>query len=368
MPSAEVPTYSRAAVLEKAGSKYEVVELATPQPGPGEVLVRMKASGICHSDLAAHTPESPEALQPIRPLIGGHEGVGLVVKLGEGVTRRKVGDLVGLAFLASNCGVCEACTSGSVNVCQAATFRGFTVHGTFAEYAIAEAEHAILIPASVAPDQACPILCAGLTVYKALKLAQPLAGQWVVVPGAGGGLGHLAVQYGKSLHSPISVYTRLTLIFLRTAKAMGLRVVGIDSTAKAELVKTCGAEHFVDFSAVKDVVSEVIRLTGGGAHLSIICVAHPSGYTDALLYARTLGKIACVGLAPFGLHSAQLIGKQLTLIGSQTGSQHEAAEALSFVERGLVRCELEKRSLHDVERTLDDLKKGRIGGRVVIEL
>ncbi|CEQ41415.1 SPOSA6832_03130 [Sporobolomyces salmonicolor] len=149
------------------------------------------------------------------------------------------------------------------------------------------------------------------------------------------------------------------------AKAMGLRVVGIDSTAKAELVKTCGVEHFIDFSAVENVVSEVIRLTGGGAHLSIICVAHPSGYSDALLYARTLGKIACVGLAPFG---AQLIGKQLTLIGTQTGSPAEAAEALSFVERGLVRCELEKRSLHDIERTLDDLKKGKISGRVVIDL
>ncbi|GAA5969981.1 hypothetical protein JCM21900_001306 [Sporobolomyces salmonicolor] len=345
MLSAGVPNYALAAVLEKPGSKYEVVELPTPQPGPGEVLVRMRASGICHSDLAAHTPESPEALQPIRPLVGGHEGVGFVVKVGEGVTRRKVGDLVGLAFLASNCGVCEACTSGSVNVCQAATFRGFTVHGTFAEYAIAEAEHAILIPASVAPDQACPILCAGLTVYKALKLAQPLAGQWVVVPGAGGGLGQRVLPVRP--------------------KAMGLRVVGIDSTAKAELVKTCGVEHFIDFSAVEDVVSEVIRLTGGGAHLSIICVAHPSGYSDALLYARTLGKIACVGLAPFG---AQLIGKQLTLIGTQTGSPAEAADALSFVERGLVRCELEKRSLHDIERTLDDLKKGKISGRVVIDL
>ncbi|ORY79258.1 chaperonin 10-like protein [Leucosporidium creatinivorum] len=343
-----IPAQARAAVLQAVGSSYEILNAAVPQPGPGEVLVRLQASGCCHSDVDAHTPKSPDALQPIRPLVGGHEGIGRVVLLGPGAeAHRKVGELVGIAFLAWSCGACEACTQASENLCQKAKFSGFTAQGTFAEYAVASAAHTIPIPDSLSAEQACPILCAGLTVYKGLKLVNPLAGQWCVIPGAGGGLGHLACQY---------------------ASAMGLRVVGIDAPAKRDLVLRCGAEHFIDFTICGDVVAEVLKLTEGGAHVSMICSAHPSAYSQALAYARVLGTVVAIGLCPFGLHSAQLISKGLKLVGSMVGTVTDAKEALSFAARGLVKCEVETRGMEDIEQTLQDLEAGRIAGRVVIKI
>ncbi|GAA6063863.1 hypothetical protein JCM10212_003554 [Sporobolomyces blumeae] len=340
---------ARAAVLNEMGSSYVMQEIDVPQPGPDEVLIRLEASGICHSDLAAHTPSAPEDITPIRPLIGGHEGVGKIVAVGEGVVGRRIGEDVGLAFIASNCGSCEACIKGGLTLCPDATFRGFTVAGTFAEYTISKAAHAIPVPQSIPPAEACPILCAGLTVYKALKLLSPVAGQWVAVPGAGGGLGHLAVQY---------------------AKAFGLRVVGIDSTSKEGVARSSGAEAFVDFAKSKDVVGDVLKATDGGAHYSLLCVAHGGGYTDALKYARVFGKIACIGLTPFSTHSALLIEKQLTLIGTHVGTPTDAVEALSFVERGLVRCRVKAVdfSAENIEATFDALKKGTVEGRVIMTM
>ncbi|GAA5845173.1 hypothetical protein JCM5353_003923 [Sporobolomyces roseus] len=344
---ANLPSTYRAAVLKEMGSKYEIAELPLPVPAEDEVLIRLEATGICHSDLAAHTPSGHETdIAPIRPLCGGHEGCGRVVKIGTRVTSRKVGDYVGLAFIASNCG---ACVKGGLTLCPEATFRGFTVAGTFAEYTISKAVHAIPVPVSIPPEQACPILCAGVTVYKALKLLNPLAGEWIAIPGAGGGLGNLAIQY---------------------AKAFGLRIVGIDSTAKEETVRASGAEAFVDFLQTKDVVAEVLKITGGGTHYSVLCVAHGGGYADALKYARVFGKIACVGLTEFSTHSALLIEKQLTLVGTHVGTPTDAIEALGFVERGLVNCVVETREFSGevIEQTFDDLKKGKVVGRVVMRL
>jgi len=182
-----------------------VVRLPVPVPSEGQVLIKIEASGICHSDCEAHTPKSAEALQPVRPLVGGHEGVGRIVALGPGLSESgtsKVGDRVGIPFLARCCGRCDACKQGKENFCRmldGLQFSGFTLQGTFQEYALGYADWVIPIPDSIPSEQACPILCAGVTVYNALRAAKPKAGQWVAIPGAGGGLGHLAVQYGQDI-------------------------------------------------------------------------------------------------------------------------------------------------------------------------
>ncbi|GAA5898877.1 uncharacterized protein JCM6883_003456 [Sporobolomyces salmoneus] len=351
MTKTDVPTYFKAAILKELGSKYEIEEVEMPELEEDEVLIKVEAAGICHSDLQAHTPEDPDTdIPPIRPLQGGHEGVGRIVKLGSRVEGKQIGDRCGLAFIASNCGFCEACSKGGLTLCPEAGFRGFTVQGTFGEYTVSKAAQAIPIPESLSCVEACPILCAGVTVNKALKLLNPLAGEFIAIPGAGGGLGNLACQY---------------------AKCYGLRVIAIDSTAKEEKLRATGAiEHFVDFTKTKNVVEEVIRLSGGGVHHSIVCVAHSGGYTDALKYARVFGKIAAVGLTKFSTHSALLIEKQLTLIGTHVGTPTDAQEALQFVERGLVKCEIEERAFSGevMEKTFKDLKAGTVVGRVVMRL
>ncbi|GAA6005292.1 hypothetical protein JCM11491_002648 [Sporobolomyces phaffii] len=350
MPSHQLPTHYKAAVLEQTGSTYKIKDLPLPELAEDEVLIKVEAAGGCHSDRQAHTPQDPETdIPPIRPLQGGHEGIGRIVKLGSRVSDRQLGERVGLAFIASNCGRCEACLKGGLALCPDAGFRGFTVAGTFGQYTVSKAAHAIPIPEAISAVEACPILCAGVTVNKALKLLRPIAGEWIAIPGAGGGLGNLAVQY---------------------AKCYGLRVIGIDSTAKEETVRRSGAEHFVDFTKVENVVAEVIRLSSGGAHHSIICVAHGGGYTDALKYARVFGKIAAVGLTKFSTHSALLIEKQLTLIGTHVGTPNDAIEALEFAARGLVKCQIEERefSAEVIEKTLEDLHRGTVVGRVVMRI
>ncbi|GAA5949470.1 hypothetical protein JCM3765_002672 [Sporobolomyces pararoseus] len=348
MTDTELPTHFKAAILKELGSRYELEAVPLPELAEDEVLIKMEAAGICHSDIQAHSPEDPDTdIPPIRPLQGGHEGVGRIVKLGNRVEGRKIGERVGLAFIASNCGHCEACSKGGLTLCPEASYRGFTVHGTFGEYTVSKAAHAIPVPESIPAVQACPILCAGVTVMKAIKLLTPSAGEWIAIPGAGGGLGNLAVQY---------------------AKCFGLRVIGIDSTAKEKTVRASGAEHFVDFTKTQNVVEEVIKLSGGGVHHSVICVAHSGGYTDALKYARVFGKIAAVGLTKFSTHSALLIEKQLTLVGTHVGTPSDCVEALSFVERGLVKCEIVEKPFSGevIEETFAEMRRGTIVGRVVM--
>ncbi|KAM0752299.1 GroES-like protein [Meredithblackwellia eburnea MCA 4105] len=338
----------KAAILQERGSSYSIVTLPIPVPAPTQLLVRLEATGVCHSDADAHTPKSPDALQPIRPLVGGHEGVGRIEAVGADVGAAfSVGDRVGLAFLASICEKCEACLAKASNHCSEAKYHGFTTQGTFQEYGLVDVSGAIPIPQSLSSEQAAPLLCAGLTVYKALKLAEPTKGEWVAVPGAGGGLGHLAIQY---------------------AKEFGLKVVAIDSASKADLAKSCGADAFIDFQSSPDVVSDVFSITGGGSHISLVAVGHPASYAQAVAYTRTLGRVLCVGLAPMSFHTGQIIGKGIKVIGSFVGTREDAVEALHIASKGLVRCSVENRNLEDLEETIADLEKGNVSGRVVIKL
>src|SRR5215471_6271165 len=240
--SQNIPKTMKAAVVEKFREPLKIREVPVPSPGPGQALVQIVATGVCHTDL--HAADGDWPVKPIPPFIPGHEGAGVVVALGSGVSYLKEGDRIGIAWLHSACGHCEFCLSGWETLCHAQQNSGYSVNGSFAEYALAQADFLGRIPDQLSFVDAGPILCAGVTTYKGLKETEARPGEWVVISGVGG-LGHVAIQY---------------------AKAMGLKVVGLDiAEDKLQLAREAGAEHAVNALSA-DAVDSVVRVTGGGAH------------------------------------------------------------------------------------------------------
>jgi len=344
----QIPEVARAGVLQERDKPYDVIkDHPVKKPGESQVLVKLSHTGVCMSDcLAWKTKWSP--VVPCKfPFVGGHEGIGRVVAHGPGVSSPPLGSRVGIRWDGYACGTCEVCLQGVESACSENVYHGFHMDGTFQEYVVANAAFVIPVPESISAEQAAPIMCAGLTVFKGLKRAKPLPGQWVAVPGAGGGLGHLAVQY---------------------AKAFGCRVVGIDHGSKEEFAKECGCEAFIDFSTSKDVVEDVIKVTGGGAHVSVVTTHFPGAYTQAIGYARKLGTVVCLGLTVITLSTFTAAGKQLNILGSITGGRLDAKEALDLAVRGIVKCKVDVRDLDQLESTLEELEAGKIQGRVVLKI
>src|SRR5579859_6636465 len=196
----------KAAVVRGLGKPLSIEEVPIPVPGPGEVLIRIVSSGVCHTDL--HAADGDWPVKPVPPFIPGHEGAGIVAALGPGVTRLKEGDAVGIAWLHDACGCCEHCTTGWETLCEQQHDSGYSVNGTFAEYAIGAADYVARFPPNIDFAQMAPILCAGVTTYKGIKETEARPGEWIAISGIGG-LGHVAIQY---------------------AKAMGLHVAALDVT------------------------------------------------------------------------------------------------------------------------------------------
>ena len=215
-------TTMQAAVVTEFGKDLQIQTLPVPVPGRGEALVKVLTTGVCHTDL--HAAEGDWPVKPTPPFIPGHEGVGEVVALGEGVTDLAIGDLVGNAWLWSACGDCQYCRTGWETLCEAQQNAGYSVDGSFGEYMLVDSRFAARIPAGSDPVEVAPVLCAGVTVYKGLKMTEARPGQWVTISGIGG-LGHIAVQY---------------------AVAMGLRVAAVDiADDKLALAKNarCGTDR-----------------------------------------------------------------------------------------------------------------------------
>lgn len=218
-----MPDTMKAAVVPELGQPLDVQEVAVPTPGPFEALVKVEYTGVCHTDLHAVHGDWP--VKPTAPFIPGHERVGTVAAVGDQVTRVKVGDMIGNAWLASACGACEYCETGWETLCPHQENSGYSVDGSFGQYLLVDSRYCPLIPDGVDVAAAAPVLCAGVTVYKGLKVTDTKPGERVLVSGIGG-LGHIAVQY---------------------AVAMGLRVAVIDiDDSKLELARKHGAEVTVN--------------------------------------------------------------------------------------------------------------------------
>ncbi|THV02641.1 GroES-like protein [Dendrothele bispora CBS 962.96] len=356
MPEFTIPKTQKAAVVTKTGGS---IEIKTDHPvkaqkdlAPGECLVKLDCSGACHTDLHAALGDWP--LKATLPLIGGHEGVGTIVAIADHTSKSpvNVGDRVGIKWLADSCLQCEQCRKGLEQCCSEAKLSGFTVDGTFQEYVVSYVNHVTPIPEGIPSDEAASILCAGVTVYRAIKNSQTQAGDWIVLPGAGGGLGHLAIQY---------------------ARVRGLRVIAIDTGAeKKELCLKLGAEKWIDFKESKDIVKDVLDITGGvGAHSAVVTSASSSGYVQAIDYLRAGGTLMAVGLPGTAKLDASIfftVFKSISVLGSYVGNRQDAREAIDIAARGQVKVHFASRPLADLKDVYEGMKAGTIAGRVVLDM
>ncbi len=335
----------QAAFVEHFGKPLVIMEVDVPTPGPGQILVKTEACGVCHTDLHAATGDWP--LKPKLPFIPGHEAIGRVAAVGAGVKIVKEGDRVGVPWLYSACGHCEHCLSAWETVCAEAEFGGYTKNGGFAEYLVADPDYVAHIPAGLDPKQAAPLICAGITTYKGIKETKAKAGEWIVISGAGG-LGHLAIQY---------------------AKVMGLQVCAVDiDDGKLALAKKVGADFVVN-AKHGDPAEAVKKGTNGGAHGVLITAPSLGAFKQGVGMTRKRGTCVLVGLPPgdFPVPLFDVVANCITIRGSFVGNREDMAETLAFAAEGKVKADIELQPLSAINDIFDRLEHGKVAGRVVLD-
>jgi len=355
-----IPTTQNAAVRTGSGTSATapLKQIPVASPGPQEVLIKINWTGLCASDKSLIHDEWADfgvAMQDSSSGIAGHEGAGTIVAVGSAMQDRwKVGDRAGMKWVYSTCGSCEFCLNGTDELhCPKQKNCGFTAPGTFQQYAISDGRYTTRIPEGVLDEEAGPIMCGGVTAYVACKRAAVRAGQWIVITGGGGGLGHFAIQY---------------------AKAMGMRIIAIDGgDEKRELCKKLGAEVFIDFLTCKDIPAEVVKTTTYGAHGVIIFAATKEGYAGGPGMLRPGGTLVAVGLPKdptvvAGAPPIMLALKRLNIVGSVVGTLKDVEEALDFTARGLVHPILNKGELKDLDHYCHLMMEGKLSGRAVLRV
>ncbi|KXU92788.1 alcohol dehydrogenase AdhP [Acetobacter cerevisiae] len=334
----------KAAVVREFGKPLSIEELDIPDIRPNEILVKMIACGVCHTDLHAADGDWPK--KPTLPFIPGHEGVGTVVKTGSAVTHVKVGDEVGVPWLYSACGHCEHCLGGWETLCAKQEDTGYSVNGCFAEYVVADPNYVALLPKSIDPVQVAPVLCAGLTVYKGLKMTDTKAGNWVAISGVGG-LGQMAVQYGV---------------------AMGLNVVAVDiDDEKLAIARKLGAALTVN--ARETDPAAFMQKEVGGVHGGLITAVSTKAFSQAMGYVRAGGTLVLNGLPPgdFPISIFDMVMNGTTIRGSIVGTRLDMIEALSFFADGKVKSVTQTDRLENINSIFERLEEGKVEGRIVID-
>jgi propanol-preferring alcohol dehydrogenase len=333
----------RAAVVPALGAPLEIRDVPVPRPGPGQVLVRIEASGICHTDIHAARGDWP--VTPTAPFIPGHEGVGIVTEAGVGATTHRVGDRVALPWLGHACGTCRHCVSGWETLCEAQQNTGYSIDGGYAEYAVADDRYAVAVPSGVSAFEAAPLTCAGVTTYKAVKVSGARSGDLVSVIGIGG-LGHLAVQY---------------------AAIAGATVVGVDvHPDKLDLAKRLGATYTVD-ATVEDPAERIQAL--GGADVAIALAVDPGSITRAFASLRRGGRLVLVSLPKDGRLEVPIFDtvlKGVSIIGSIVGTRADLADVFALHAAGRTHVIAEERRLEDINAAFDEILAGRVPARLVI--
>src|SRR6476469_751415 len=335
----------KAAVVTDFTKTLHVGEVAKPVPGPGEVLVKVETSGLCHTDIHAAHGDWP--VRPSLPLIPGHEGVGIVEEVGDGVTLVQVGDRVAMPWLGSACGVCQFCVDGWETLCEQQVNTGYGRDGGYAEYATADAAYVAQVPDSVGPLDASVLTCAGVTTYKAVKLSGARPGSLVAIFGIGG-LGHLALQY---------------------AKISGASVVAVDiNDDKLRLAKDLGADYVVN-ALTEDTVAAIQAL--GGAPAAISVAVAPKAFEQAFNSLRRGGTLIFVAL-PADNHVSlpifETVLKGITVRESIDGTRQDRPEVYAIHEHARTRVILETRALDDVNKCFEEVEKGHVKARIVFDL
>lgn len=346
-----IPVKQWAQVIEEAGARYVYKQIPVQQPAPDEVLVNIKFSGVCHTDLHAMKGDWP--LERKMPLVGGHEGAGIVVAKGGLVTEAQLGDHVGVKWLNGSCLACDFCRQSDEPLCPKAQLSGYTVDGTFQQYCLAKAAHVSKIPKHIPLDGVAPVLCAGITVYKGLKESGARPGQIVAIVGAGGGLGTMAQQY---------------------AKAMGLRTLAIDSgDEKRGICEKLGAEAYIDFSKSKDIIQDVKNATPGGLgpHAVLLLAVSELPFQQAAGYVRSRGTIVAIGLPAHASLKAPVFSTVVRMInikGSYVGNRQDGDEAIDFYARGLVHAPFKVVPLSQLGEVFELMEQNKIAGRYVVQM
>jgi propanol-preferring alcohol dehydrogenase len=332
----------KAAVVTALGSPLQVVDIPVPQPAPGHVLVRMETSGLCHTDIHAAHGDWP--VKPVPPFVPGHEGIGVIEQLGEGVTVRALGERVAIAWLGFACGVCRQCIGGWETLCEQQLNSGYSVDGTFAEYAVVAAAFATPVPDAVSSLDAAPLTCAGVTTYKAIKVARVAPAETVAVFGIGG-LGHLALQY---------------------ARIAGGFVIAVDvHDDKLAMARELGADEVVN-AATTDPVEAIQAL--GGADVAVALAASPRSFDQAYRSLRRGGRLVCVALPADGTMSLPIFDTVLSgksVIGSIVGTRNDLADVFALHATGRTSVITVERKLDEVNEAMADVLSGHVPARVV---
>jgi len=334
-----------AAVVEQFGKPLVLREWDIPTPGVGQIVVKTEACGVCHTDL--HAADGDWPLKPTLPFIPGHEAVGLVSAVGTGVTIVKEGDRVGVPWLYSACGHCEYCLTAWETVCPDAQYGGYTKNGGFAEYILADPDYVAHIPKGLAPAEAAPLICAGITTYKGIKQTEAKPEQWIAISGCGG-LGHLGIQY---------------------AKAMGLLVCAVDiDDGKLAHAKKLGADLTVN-AKHEDPGPAVKKGTNGGAHGVLITAPSLIAFKQGIGMVRKRGTCVLVGLPPgeFPVPLFDVVANCITVRGSFVGTREDMAESLDFAVKGKVKADVELQPLSAINDIFKRLEHGDVPARVVLD-
>lgn len=334
----------KAAVVRANSDGYvDIVDKELGEPGYGEVKLKMEYCGLCHTDI--HVASGDFGAVPGR--IIGHEGVGRVVALGPGVTSRHLGERVSVAWFQSGCGDCEYCNTGNETLCRAAKNSGFSVDGGMAEEAIVAADYAVPVPDDLDPIQATSITCAGVTMYKGLKMTDPHPGEWVAIVGVGG-LGNLGLQYARNV--------------------FGLHTIAIDtSDEKLASAKELGAD--MTLNPLRDDIVQIIKDKVGGVHAAVVSAVNKTAFDTAIETPRPMGRLVSIAL-PEGDMQLNIIKSVLdgiVVIGSLVGTRQDLREAFQFAAEGKAVPIVQTRPLSELNDMIDDMKAGKIIGRDVVD-
>ncbi|KAJ4333254.1 chloride channel [Didymella glomerata] len=352
----DIPKTCKGGVVVNEGPDFyvEVQDIPTPEPGPTDVLIKLNATGICHSDI--HFMLNDWALPKMSALgtkCAGHEGAGVIVKVGDQVKTLKPGMRAGFKPIQDTCGACELCRGGQECYCASAVFTGLMCDGSYKQYVVSPERYTTIIPDGVNDYIAGPIMCSASTIYTSIKESNLKPGDWAVFPGAGGGVGMQGVQL---------------------AKAMGLRAVAIDTgDDKEKLCKEVGAEEFIDFKKVDNVAEEIIRICDGiGAHGVFVTAVQTYPSSVSYLGGRVGGKVMCIGLPPAGTQHIdvdpnQMCFKKQSIQGTLVSSMADVDKTLDFAKRGLLKPIYTVYPLSKFNEAVQKLKRGEIAGRAVVD-
>lgn len=344
-PSATTPSSYRAAVVHEFHAPLTVDEVPAKPLEAGQIRVKVEASGLCHTDIHAANGDWP--VKPEPPFVPGHEGVGKVVELGPGVTEVALGDRVAMPWLGYACGTCDHCVSGWETLCLEQKNTGYSIDGGFGEYATAYARYVVKVPDGIDAFDAAPLTCAGVTTYKAVKVAGTRSSDLVAVFGVGG-LGHLAIQY---------------------AAIAGGRVIAVDLIdEKLELARELGAEFTIN-ATKQDPVEEIQAL--GGADQAISLAVSPKAFEQAYGTLRRGGKLVFVALPADNdvtIPIFETVLNGITIAGSIVGTRTDLREVFELHSAGKTRVIRENRPLETVNQSIADVEAGRVTARIVFEV